>query len=89
MVPLRQMNGSSREAGGILGFTIELFLLPFSDVQTEIENANLAEGRPQPTNTIEREGRTQSGENSSDANLEKIGTRILTAKGDQLGGRQL
>ena len=52
-------------------------------------NANLAEGRTQPTNTIEREGRTQSGENSSDANLEKIGTRILTAKGDQLGGRQL
>ena len=52
-------------------------------------NANLAEGRTQPTTNIEREGRTQPRGNSRDDNLEKIGTRNVTAKGDQLGERQL
>ena len=52
-------------------------------------NANLAEGRTQPTMNNKREGRTLQWGNSRDDNPSNAGTRNVTAKGDQLEERQL
>ena len=52
-------------------------------------NANSAEGRTQPSEINQREGITIGRENLSGANLQKIGTRNLTAKGNQPDMRQL
>ena len=52
-------------------------------------NANSAEGRTQPSEINQRESSTIGRENFGGANLQKIGTRNLTAKGDQPDMRQL
>ena len=52
-------------------------------------NANSAEGRTQPSEINQRESSTIGRENLSGANLQKIGTRNLTAKGNQPDMRQL
>ena len=52
-------------------------------------HANSAEGRTQPSVNNQREGSTIRGESSCGANLQKIGTRNVAAKGDQPDKRQL